>query len=382
MCSIVGKVHALLTLIFAATPVLEKLQKIDVSGSELTIDASGPFTIAAGKYGEHRLYFDLSPMIAVKEALGDIAIKGVERARVTQLDATTVRLVLDFVGAIPKHEVTKDRIKLEAGEAKLKRSTREAAKARPSSVVAIRKVVIDPGHGGKDTGARGKQDLLEKDVNLEIATKLGKELEKLGIKVVYTRTDDRFVSLEQRSSIANRSRADLFISIHANSNKSKRIHGIETYYLNTSSGRYASRLALRENGKGEAPDVDPIDDDANWVSELPLGALGADIRLLLADLAMRSATVESKRVAGYVQSSLIGSLRKDYDGVEDLGVKHALFAVLLGVRMPSILIETGFVTHPKESERLDNAAYQAKVAKAIARGVEKFVDERQQLALR
>jgi N-acetylmuramoyl-L-alanine amidase len=223
------------------------------------------------------------------------------------------------------------------------------------------------------------------------------------VKVVYTRKTDRFVSLERRASIANGSGADLFLSIHANSNANRRVHGIETYYLDTSSSRYASRLARRENGQGDAPGrqakraaveasgdgsegsarAGPEDPEEESESiELPDGALGADLRLILADLAMRSATSESKRLAGYVQSSMIKSLKKDHRDVKDLGVKHALFAVLLGVRMPSVLIEAGFITNPAESERLASGAYQAKLAKAIARGVERLIDERQQLASR
>ncbi len=380
---------------------------------ELGIDAVRAVRIDTGTYGQHRMYFDLSPLIAVKSALGELKIDAeeVEQVRVVQLDGDTVRVVIDFVGAVADYtdrvelQPTAIRVRLKRIDARtllsdivselkeaypdvavepqketpLVRTTREAAKPRARSLLAIRKVVIDAGHGGKDTGALGRDHVKEKDVNLAIAMKLGAELEKHGVKVVYTRTADRFVSLDRRARLANRAGADLFISVHANANRSRSVHGVETYYLDTSSNRYASRLARRENGQGGPPDLDPSE-ESEETGELPDGALGLDLRLILADLAMRSATVESKRLAGYVQAGMIGALRKKYD-VKDLGVKHALFAVLLGVRMPSVLVETGFVTNTTESGRLEDGAYQVEVARAIAHGVRRFVDERERLAV-
>ncbi len=253
------------------------------------------------------------------------------------------------------------------------------------SWLRIRRVVVDPGHGGKDHGAIGRGGLREKDVNLGIAKKLGGYLKrKLGVKVIYTRTHDRFVSLPGRSAIANQKKGDLFVSIHANAFWKRKIHGIETYYLNTTSNRYARRLAARENAlarhdkdRGPGPD-----DPSSGRSALPPGTLGRDLRLVLADLAMRSATAESKRLAGYVQGSLVGSLRRRYSKVRDLGVKHALFYVLLGARMPSILVETGFVTNTMEAKRLRRDAYQAQIATAIGRGIARFIREREALAAR
>ncbi|MCK6549631.1 N-acetylmuramoyl-L-alanine amidase [Myxococcota bacterium] len=271
---------------------------------------------------------------------------------------------------------------------KLKRSTRDAARSRDGSFVRIRRIVVDAGHGGKDVGAIGRGGIREKDVNLAIATELGRQLERrLGVKVIYTRTTDEYVSLEKRSQIANASSGDLFVSIHANSHKKRKINGIETYYLNTTSDRYATRLAKRENlgedddDDGEEPEPTvgmPADEQA----ELPSGALGQDLRLILADLAMRSATVESRRLAGYVQTTLVGKLKRQYDDVQDLGVKHALFAVLLGVRMPSILIETGFVSNPVEAVRLGDPKYRDAIADAIAHGIVRFVMEREAIARR
>ncbi|MBK6690347.1 MAG: N-acetylmuramoyl-L-alanine amidase [Deltaproteobacteria bacterium] len=266
----------------------------------------------------------------------------------------------------------------------LKRSTKEALGPRSGSILQIRRVMIDAGHGGKDQGAVGVGGVEEKDVNLAIAKKLGEQLERKGLKVSYTRTTDKFLSLRDRSVIANKSGADLFISVHANAHTKKKIHGIETYYLNVTGDRYASRLARRENAleeeEGESPE--PGVGAAEDAGELPTGSLGQDLRLILADLAMRSATSESRRLAGFVQGSLVGNLRRQHDDVKDLGVKHALFYVLLGTRMPSVLIETGFVTHATEGRRLASDKYQDEVARSIAQGVLRFVEERERLASR
>ncbi|GEM_PF-762288 len=263
-----------------------------------------------------------------------------------------------------------------------------SSKDRSGSVLQIRRVVVDAGHGGKDSGAVGKRGTKEKDVNLAIAMAVGRALERrLGVEVVYTRTKDVYVSLEKRVQVANASEGDLFISVHSNAHRNRKFAGIETYYLNTTANRYANRLAARENA-AEWSDAhldagDPgervADDD---VGALPGGAIGQDLRLLLADLAMRSATEKSRRLATLVQASLVGQLKRTFGEVVDLGVKHALFYVLLGSRMPSILIESGFLSHPDEERRLADPVYQRSVADSIVGGIERFVAERNQIASR
>ncbi|MBI2372810.1 MAG: N-acetylmuramoyl-L-alanine amidase [Deltaproteobacteria bacterium] len=267
----------------------------------------------------------------------------------------------------------------------LHKRTREALRPRPADgLVRVRRVVVDAGHGGKDTGAISKRGLFEKDVNLSIAKELEKELRAIGIEVVMTRSTDEFVSLPERTAIATRADADLFVSVHSNANRNRRIQGVETYFLNTTSNRYASRLAQRENSAGEGGDVE-VDVDPDQVEDaesgaLPPGPMGQDIRLLLADLAMRSATEESRRLAGVVQGSIVESLQKRGSKITDLGVKNALFFVLLGVRMPSILIESGFVTNPDEEARLSDPGYRRALAKSIAAGVYRYARERENLA--
>jgi N-acetylmuramoyl-L-alanine amidase len=223
----------------------------------------------------------------------------------------------------------------------------------------VRRVVIDAGHGGRDAGAIGPDGTREKDVALAIATKLARRLEAMGLEVVLTRDDDRFVTLEDRTRIANQKKGDLFISVHCNAAASKSLRGIETYTLNTSSNRYSIRLAARENA----------------TSERGVG----DLRYILADLATRANTSESSRLARQVQRSLVTSLSTQYAGVRDLGTKEALFFVLLGAKMPAILVETSFISHPEEEKRLAKPEYQGKVADSIAQAVAGFLEDRARL---
>jgi N-acetylmuramoyl-L-alanine amidase len=224
----------------------------------------------------------------------------------------------------------------------------------------VKTVVIDAGHGGKDTGAIGRRGLREKDVSLAIAERLRKRLRALGLNVVLTRDSDRFVSLDERTRIANEAKADLFVSIHCNAARGRRLSGIETWTLNVGSGRYAKRLAAFEN------------------ADSPLRV--SDLRLILADLAKKANASDARELARAVQSSLIRTVRARVGKVNDHGIKQALFYVLLGTRMPSILVETAFLSNPAEEARLRSGKYQEAMAEAIARGVKDFVDGRQRLA--
>jgi N-acetylmuramoyl-L-alanine amidase len=224
----------------------------------------------------------------------------------------------------------------------------------------VRRVVIDPGHGGHDTGAIGKSGTREKDITLAISQKLAAALRERGLEVLLTRDDDRYVRLEDRAQFANESRGDLFISIHCNSAPNRRLRGVETYTLNISSDRYSIRLAARENASSE-----------KGIS---------DLQFILADLATKANTGESTRLATQVQKSLVGHLSREYSGIKDLGTKEALFYVLLGVKMPAILVETSFLSHEEEEERLASEDYQQAVARAIAQGVEDFLGDRHRLA--
>ena len=224
----------------------------------------------------------------------------------------------------------------------------------------VRRVVVDPGHGGRDTGAVGPHGVREKDVALAIARQLAARLRALGLTVVLTRKDDRYVSLDERTRIANEAKADLFVSVHCNAARRSRLAGVETWTLNVASDRYSARLASFENAGAE-----------RTVS---------DLRLILADLATRANTNDARDLAQSVQSSLVRNLRARGNKVQDHGVKHALFYVLLGAKMPAILVETGFISNPAEESRLRSGKYQETTADAIARGVRDFVDGRRRLA--
>jgi N-acetylmuramoyl-L-alanine amidase len=224
----------------------------------------------------------------------------------------------------------------------------------------VRRVIIDAGHGGHDTGAIGPKGTREKDVALIIAKKLAARLEASGLEVLLTRDDDTFVKLEDRTRFANRQKGDLFISVHCNAAPTKTMRGIETYTLNTSSNRYSIRLAARENS----------------TTERGVG----DLQYILADLATKANTGESAHLAERVQRSLVRNLSGSYKGVKDLGTKEALFFVLLGAKMPAILVETSFLSHPEEEERLADPEYQQSVADSIAEAVGGFLEERNKVA--
>jgi N-acetylmuramoyl-L-alanine amidase len=224
----------------------------------------------------------------------------------------------------------------------------------------VRRVIIDAGHGGHDTGAIGPKGTKEKDVALAIAKKLAVQLEAAGLEVILTRDDDTFVKLEDRTRFANKQKGDLFISIHCNAAPTKTLRGIETYTLNTSSNRYSIRLAARENA----------------TTERGVG----DLQYILADLATKANTGESTQLAERVQRSLVRDLSGTYKGVKDLGTKEALFFVLLGARMPAILVETSFLSHPEEEERLADDDYQQKIADSISESVTGFLEDRNKLA--
>lgn len=222
----------------------------------------------------------------------------------------------------------------------------------------IRRIVIDAGHGGYDPGAIGPSGVREKDVTLAMSRKLAHRLKQAGFEVVMTRSDDRYVALEERTAIANASKGDLFVSIHANANPRRSLAGVETWILNVADDRYANRLAARENG------VDPDDET---------GAL--DARRILTDLDARSSTDASRRLAQQVQKEITGSVRERVGEVQDLGVKSALFYVLVGARMPAVLVETAFISNRREEQRLASAKYQDEVAAAVARAVVDFASQ-------
>ncbi len=218
----------------------------------------------------------------------------------------------------------------------------------------IGKIVIDPGHGGHDTGTIGPNGLEEKNLVLDVAKRMGKLLaSRLGAQVIYTRQDDTFIPLETRTAIANQEQADLFISIHANSSDDPDARGVETYYLNFTSSPEALEVAARENA----------------VSEKSIH----ELQDLVKKIALKEKIEESREFAGDVQHSLHTGLATRSPGIRDRGVKKAPFIVLIGANMPSILAEISFVSNPGDARRLQTSQYRQRIAESLSRGVVKYI---------
>ncbi len=217
------------------------------------------------------------------------------------------------------------------------------------------KVVIDPGHGGHDTGTIGPHGLNEKDLVLDVSLRLGKLIQqKLGSEVIYTRSDDTFIPLEQRPQIANDEKADLFISIHANSSPVFSATGVETYYFNFTSDKTALDLATREN--------------ATSTSSIH------DLNDLLQKVVLKAKVEESREFAQKVQNSLYSMSAKMNTRSRDRGVRKAPFVVLIGATMPSILAEIGFVSNPHDETLLKKPEQRQKIAEALYKGIEQYAN--------
>src|SRR5262249_40397807 len=198
----------------------------------------------------------------------------------------------------------------------------------------IGRIVIDPGHGGHDTGTIGPTGLMEKDLCLDVALRLGKIIEQRlpGADVIYTRSDDTFVPLEERTNIANQAKADLFISIHANSSRDSGARGIETYYLNLKGSAEAMEVAARENATAQ-----------EGVHNL---------ESLVKKIAQTEKIDESKEFAQDIQDSLANRIQKNAKNIKNRGVRKAPFVVLIGADMPSILTEISFLSNPADEKLL------------------------------
>lgn len=219
----------------------------------------------------------------------------------------------------------------------------------------IGKIVIDPGHGGHDAGTIGPHGLAEKDLVLDVSLRLGKLLSsRLGAQVVFTRKDDTFIPLEDRTAIANHEAADLFVSVHANSSRDADARGTETYYLNFTSSPDALEVAARENA----------------VSEKSIH----ELQDLVKKIALKEKVEESQEFATDVESALHSGLSSRNSGLRDRGVKKAPFIVLIGANMPSILAEISFLSNPADERRLKSADYRQKIAESLYRGIARYVN--------
>ncbi|HEX9050114.1 MAG TPA: N-acetylmuramoyl-L-alanine amidase [Anaeromyxobacter sp.] len=335
-----------------------------------------------------RIALDLRPALLEGAAVArPVPGERIDRVRAAQNAPDTVRVVLDLAGADGVEVFALDdppRLVLDVGTNAARREAvaragRERAEPqtptptpsatstpRPEAAAEpapdegaeepqgpIRRIVVDAGHGGHDPGAIGPRRVREKDVTLAMARRLAKRLREAGFEVVLTRKDDRYLALEERTAIANTARGDLFVSIHANAHPRRNRTGVETYFLNVTDDRYAARLAARENG-------------------LDLDGQGDAVTRILTDLDAKASAGASRRLARLVQREVTGGVRAHVGDVRDLGVKSALFYVLLGARMPAVLVETAFISNRDEERRLASPRYQDEVAAGIARAVAGF----------
>lgn len=313
-----------------------------------------------------RLYLDMPGIWVGREykegvPVGDGLLQSV---RLGQNTLTTTRLVIDLE-RYERHRMfslsAPDRIVVDVygprsalkTHAVAPGSSRKPESRKPSRLSMgfrpIHTVVIDPGHGGKDPGAIGLGGLREKDINLKLAKLLAPRLRARSFEVIMTRTDDRFIDLEERTALAESARGDVFISVHANASKNRALRGIEIYYLDEDHKRHNLELAARESG------VKPSEVDS--------------LQRALSRLRVSEASQHSRILAEVVHEDVTKGLDATYGGVPDLGVKKGPFYVLFMSSMPSILVETGFVTNRKESRLLASDRYLDTLAAQIAAGL-------------
>lgn len=215
------------------------------------------------------------------------------------------------------------------------------------------RVVIDPGHGGHDVGTSGPTGLYEKDLVLDVARRLGALIEqRLNSEIVYTRSDDTFIPLQERTEIANQHKADLFLSIHANSSQVRSASGIESYYLNFTTSKSALEVAARENAGSDRSIY--------------------DLKDLVQQIALKDKVEESREFAAKVQSSMMTLASRANAYSKDRGVRKAPFVVLIGARMPSVLVEIGFLSNPKDEAMMKKPEYRQKIAEALYKGLSEY----------
>ena len=242
----------------------------------------------------------------------------------------------------------------EPGKAARRTSTGDNSLTRALGL-KVGRIAIDAGHGGHDQGTIGPHGTLEKDLALDIALRVGKLVDsQMGAEVVYTRTDDTFVPLEGRTALANDKKADLFISIHANSSSVPSTAGVETYFLNLTQSKDALDVAARENASSQ-----------KTIFEL---------RDIIQTITAQDKAEESREFASRVQAALFSFSARSLPGSKDRGVKKAPFVVLIGANMPSVLAEIGFLSNPREEALLKKADYRQKLAEALFRGISRYAD--------
>ena len=321
----------------------------------------------------HRLYIDLSNSRLGKDIKKYIPINDnlLSDARAGQYTSDMVRVVVDiksfktykiFSLKNPFRIVIDVWGKTARATGTLVKRDKKGGKIAPGALakqlsLGVKRIVIDPGHGGRDYGAPGYlKGVHEKNIVLKIARRLAKKIrEKLHCEVVMTRTSDRYLTLEERTAFANTNNADLFISIHTNAARNRRAYGIETFFLNLATDDDAILVAAREN--------------ATSTKNI------SDLQTILSDLMQNSKINESSRLAAHVQRCMCKELSRRYSRIKNKGVKQAPFYVLLGAQMPAVLIETAFISNSRDCKRLVSSKYQDRMCDAIANGIREYINE-------
>jgi N-acetylmuramoyl-L-alanine amidase len=315
------------------------------------------FTLYDSKTKYYKYIFDIRASMLTRSQT--LRKSGIDKIKLAQYNTNTLRLVIQNKNKVTIH-FKKDYSKLiiniiPAKKSSYKKRSRAKKTITPSRREKRKIIVIDPGHGGKDPGAIGYRHYREKIVVLQIAKKLRNILKKRGYKVYMTRDSDKFVRLRHRTRYANKKKADLFISIHANAvgkKSSKRVHGFECYFLDNSRSSRAKKVAASEN-KADMTDMD-FYGKKSFLNTLSSHNI-----------------IAANKLAIDLQRGALGSLKKSYN-VKDAGVREGPFWVLVGAQMPAVLVEVGFISHPKEAKMLVNNRYQNSIATGLANGVESY----------
>lgn len=357
--------------------VVESIQHISAADyTRVVITLSGEashrlFTVPADPAHNlpGRIVIDFSPARRGPQTPVSLPIQDglLQQVRTGQFSATTVRIVLDieqiddyktFALASPYRLIIDVKGKAQRQPPAL---SKPASEPPPEQFSPPRyRIMLDPGHGGKDPGAMGERGVAEKDVVLAISQRLGRKLaEREQVDVLFTRTTDVFVPLEERIARANAAKADLFVSIHANASSNSELQGVETYSLNNTNDRATIRLAALENGL--RPEMYS---DENGK---------AGLSFLLSDLIQSGKEEESIALAHHLQEAVVSRARQHYPAIHSLGVKKGPFYVLVGAHMPCVLVETAFITHRVEGKHLISSEYQDALAEGLFLGIVRFL---------
>jgi len=238
----------------------------------------------------------------------------------------------------------------------ISRMRQQATQKRGHGLTKVREIIIDAGHGGKDPGAIGRSNVKEKKIVLDISKRLKKILQKRGIKVKMTRERDVFISLQKRTEIASRSKADLFVSVHANSSPSRSAHGLEVFT--------AKNLGRKDKKEGQRKTNHRL-----MYRNLSMKKSSSDVKKIVSDMLYTHKQAESKKLAEHITKKTTRVVK-----TKNRGAKNSRFYVLRNTLIPAVLVEVGFLTNPKESKLLQTGAYREKVARGIAESIQNYAN--------